>query len=164
MGEARLVGTWDGVDDRAISVSNGAAILMNYRAREVNLVLAADTPLDVVVELNGKPVPADSRAADVRAEPSGRTVVRVDCPDMYWLVLGPKVEEHALRLTARGTGLSAYAFTFEPDASVLRDSVALFGAGVASFLAPCIAPLLAGVPGRYRGRGATTPADRCGPC
>ena len=112
VGEHRLVGTWNGTDESSISVSEGAAILMNYRAREVNLVMTASSPVDVVVELDGRPVPAGSRGGDVKPEASGPTVVRVDRPDMYRLVLGPKVEEHMLRLTVRGTGLSAYAFTF----------------------------------------------------
>ena len=112
-GESRLVGTWDGANERVTSASDGpSAILMQYRAREVNLVMSADAPTDVVVELDGKPVPAGSRGADVVADPSGATVVRVDRSDMYRLVLGPSVEDHLLRLTVRGKGLSGYAFTF----------------------------------------------------
>ncbi|MGH9222638.1 MAG: redoxin family protein [Acidimicrobiales bacterium] len=110
--EYRLVGTWDGAGYTATSVSDGAAIVMRYRAGEVNLVLAAASPVDVVVEVDGKPVVAGSRAADVGVEASGATVVRVDRSDMYRLVRSPGVEEHTLRLTVRGTGLSAYAFTF----------------------------------------------------
>ena len=112
VGESRLVGTWNGVGESATSVSEGASIVLRYRAREVNLVMAAAPPVDVVVEVDGAPVPAASRASDLVVEPSGTTVVRIERSDMYRLVLGPKVEEHVLTLTVRGTGLTAYAFTF----------------------------------------------------
>ena len=112
LSEPRLVGTWDGDDERATSVSEGAAIVLRYRAREVNLVLSAEAPIEVVVELDGRPVPAEARGPDVRVGGAGATVVAVERPDMYRLVLGPRVEEHTIRLTPRAPGLAAYAFTF----------------------------------------------------
>jgi thiol-disulfide isomerase/thioredoxin len=96
--KAALAGSWEADGERVTSREAGASILLDYRAREVNLVMAAEAPMDVVVELDG--------------DPRRRTVVRVSAADLYRLVLGPGVERHRLRLTATAPGLSAYAFTF----------------------------------------------------
>jgi thiol-disulfide isomerase/thioredoxin len=96
--DAALVGSWEADGERVTSREAGASILLDYRAREVNLVMAATAPMDVVVELDG--------------DPGRRTVVRVDASDLYRLALGSAVERHRLRLTAPAPGLSAYAFTF----------------------------------------------------
>ena len=80
------------------------------------MVLATGTPggapVDVTVELDGKPLPARSRTAQTMVDASGQTFVRVTSPDLYRLVLGPAVATHTLRLTARVRGLQAFAFTF----------------------------------------------------
>jgi thiol-disulfide isomerase/thioredoxin len=96
--DAALAGSWEADGERVTSREAGASILLDYRAREVNLVMVAAAPMDVVVELDG--------------DPGRRTVVRVDASDLYRLVLGSGVERHRLRLTATAPGLSAYAFTF----------------------------------------------------
>ena len=114
-GEARVVGDWEADDQSVTARSAGAAIVLAYRAAEVNLVLTdrplAD-PVEVVVELDGMPVPPQARAPDLVVDGSGATVVRVDHDGMYLLILDERVGEHTLRLTARSPGVSAFAFTF----------------------------------------------------
>ena len=74
--------------------------------------VAGGAPIDVTVELDGEPVPEGSRTDDTRVDPQGATYVRVQASDLYRLALGPRVEEHTLRLTPRTPGLEAFAFTF----------------------------------------------------
>ena len=111
-----LAGTWQGEPQRIRSVSPEASLSLRYLAREANLVMASGlpggAPLDVTVELDGKPVPEPYRTADTRVDAGGATYVRVEASDMYRLVLGPKIEEHTLRLAPRTPGLEAFAFTF----------------------------------------------------
>ncbi|MGH9010768.1 MAG: redoxin domain-containing protein [Acidimicrobiia bacterium] len=111
-----LTGTWQGETQRIRSVSPDASISLRYLAREVNLVMATGllggAPVDVTVELDGKPVPEGFRTADTRVDDQGATYVRVQASDLYRLTLGPRVDQHTLRLTPRTPGLEAFAFTF----------------------------------------------------
>jgi thiol-disulfide isomerase/thioredoxin len=111
-----LAGTWQGEPERIRSVSPEASLSLRYLAREVNLVMATGlpggAPIDVTVELDGKPVPEGSRTADTKVDDHGATYVRVQASDLYRLAFGPRVEEHTLRLTPRTPGLEAFAFTF----------------------------------------------------
>ena len=111
-----LAGTWQAEPQRIRSVSPGAALSLRYLAREVNLVMASgapgNAPLDVTVELDGRPVPEAYRTADTRVDADGTTYVRVEASGLYRLVLGPRVEDHTVRLTPRTPGLEAFAYTF----------------------------------------------------
>ena len=111
-----LVGTWQGESQLIRSVSPDASLSLRYLAREINLVMATGlpggAPVDVTVELDGKPVPEGFRTADTKVDDQGATYVRVQASDLYRLAFGPRVEEHTLRLTPRTPGLEAFAFTF----------------------------------------------------
>jgi thiol-disulfide isomerase/thioredoxin len=111
-----LAGTWQAEPQRIRSVSPGAALSLRYLAREVNLVMASGAPggppVDVTVELDGRPVPEEFRTADTRVDADGTTYVRVEASDLYRLVLGRRAEDHTVRLTPRTPGLEAYAYTF----------------------------------------------------
>ncbi|MFN2607450.1 MAG: redoxin domain-containing protein [Acidimicrobiales bacterium] len=113
-GDARLAGDWTAAQDDVVAGGAGSAVVLAYRAKEVNLVLAPppDGPVDVEVTLDGQPLPAADRTADTVVEADGTTVVHVDRSDMFRLVLGPAVEVHTLRLSARSPGVAAFAFTF----------------------------------------------------
>jgi hypothetical protein len=111
-----LDGTWQGEPQRIRSVSPEASLSLRYLAAEANLVLASGAaggaPIDVTVELDGKPLPEAFRTPDTKVDGSGATYVRVEASDLYRLVLGSRVEEHTLRLTPHTPGLEAFAFTF----------------------------------------------------
>lgn len=113
-GVARLEGTWNGGDEQVTAESAGAAIVLRYEAREVNLVLGAqsDAPVDVTIEIDGRPLNESERTTQTMVDADGTTFVRVTASDLYRLVLSPSVEEHTIRLVARGAGLEAFAFTF----------------------------------------------------
>jgi len=114
--QAALTGTWHGEAERIRSVSSDASLSLRYLAREVNLVMARSAPdgapVDVTVELDGKPLPEGFRTSDTRVDDRGATYIRVEASDLYRLALGPRVAQHTLRLTPRDPGLEAFAFTF----------------------------------------------------
>lgn len=111
-----LTGTWQGEPQRIRSVSPDASLSLRYLAREINLVMATGlpggAPVNVTVELDGKPVPEAFRTPHTKVDEQGTTYVRVQASDLYRLALGPRVEQHTLRLTPRTPGLEAFAFTF----------------------------------------------------
>jgi thiol-disulfide isomerase/thioredoxin len=113
-GTARLVGAWDTTAQQVQAVAPGAAVVLGYRARAVNLVMATASaqPVRVDVQLDGKPLPPAERSPAVQVDAQGRTFLRVSTPDLYPVVLGGRVEGHTLRLTAAGSGVQAFAFTF----------------------------------------------------
>jgi thiol-disulfide isomerase/thioredoxin len=113
-GDARVVGAWESDREKTVSTAAGAAIELEYRAREVNLVMAGANgdAIDAVIELDGKPLPPEYRTSQTQIDDEGRTFVRVDVSDLFRLVLGPAVETHTVRVIAEGPGLEAYAFTF----------------------------------------------------
>jgi thiol-disulfide isomerase/thioredoxin len=112
--EAAVEGEWQTTPEYVQSSAADAAIRLDYNASEVNLVMAtADgAPIDVVVELDGGPVPARYRSDEVIVDPQGRTIVRVQASDLYHLIKNDAVEQHTLRLTPLAPGLQAFAFTF----------------------------------------------------
>jgi thiol-disulfide isomerase/thioredoxin len=109
-----LQGAWDATNEKIISADAGATIVAGVHAQSVNVVLAAPEgkPIDLVVTLDGAPVPPELRGANVHVDAQGRTVVTVSAPDMYRVVLAPAVADHELALTATAPGLEAYSFTF----------------------------------------------------
>lgn len=109
-----LEGPWNGAAEKVTSGAPGSDIAAGVRAQSVNLVMApADgKPKVAIVTIDGAPVPANLRGADVHVDGTGRTVVTVSRSDMYRLVQGPGVEQHQLHVIAEQPGLEAYAFTF----------------------------------------------------
>jgi len=125
--EVRLVGEWVADAQSVEARAPGAAVVLSYRAKEVNLVFnppvgpagpagpgseAVTGPVDVVVTLDGEPLPAADRTPDTVVEADGTTLVRVDRSDLFRLVVTPSSDDHLLRLTATSPGVRAFAFTF----------------------------------------------------
>lgn len=112
--QARLEGTWNAGDEQVTSDAAGAAIVLRYRAGEVNLVLGPQPgmPVDLLIEIDGRPLNESERTSQTMVDADGNTFIRVAAYDLYRLVLSPSVEEHTIRLVARGAGLEAFAFTF----------------------------------------------------
>jgi thiol-disulfide isomerase/thioredoxin len=115
-GQVRLAGQWGAEQEKVTAAVAGSAIVLAYRAAEVNLVLTPPQggAVDVRVELDGGPLPASFRTVDTVVDAGGATSVHVDHDGLYRLVLGPEVQEHRLRLTAVQPEVSAFAFTFGP--------------------------------------------------
>jgi thiol-disulfide isomerase/thioredoxin len=111
---ARLAGTWTSTSQYVQATAAGSGIVLHYQAREVNLVLQPPQsgPVNLRVDLDGKPLPPHYRTAQTMVDDQGHTFVRVTAADLYRIVLGPEAEGHVLRLTALQPGIEAFAFTF----------------------------------------------------
>jgi thiol-disulfide isomerase/thioredoxin len=120
--QVELGGTWTG-NTQEITGAAGAQIVLDYHAREVNLVLAPPGPpngsspppgatADLKITLDGQPLPAADRTVDTKVAADGSTYVQVTSDDMYRLVLTPAIERHVLTLTVLTPGLEAFDFTF----------------------------------------------------
>jgi thiol-disulfide isomerase/thioredoxin len=112
---ARLAGPWTSSGQYVQSAGAGAQIVLGARARSVNLVMAvaAGTPaVKVVVQLDGKPLPAAYRTDETQVDAAGQTFITVASSDLYRLVLAPRSESHTVRLIAQAPGVQAFAFTF----------------------------------------------------
>jgi thiol-disulfide isomerase/thioredoxin len=98
LNEHALSGPWLVSDQYVQATAAGSAIVLNYNAGQVNLVLASATgqPVDAQVQVDNRPP----------------TTVHVTASDLYPLVTDPGVDSHTLRLTAKSAGLQAFAFTF----------------------------------------------------
>src|SRR3954452_15111430 len=99
-------GTWK-ISPEGAEAGAGARLLVNFRAREVYLVLGSrDRPRAMKVLLDGKPIAADRAGPDVHGG-----VVRVGAQRLYRLVSLPKSGDHLLELRPEA-GTRGYAFTF----------------------------------------------------
>jgi thiol-disulfide isomerase/thioredoxin len=109
-----LLGRWTATAEYVESERTAATILVGVHALAANLVMATATgkPIEVVVELDGRPIPAADRGASVHEDGNGRTVVTVDKSDMYRILRTAVAKDHVLSVAAPGPGLQAYAFTF----------------------------------------------------
>jgi hypothetical protein len=85
----------------------GARLLLNFRARDVYLVLGSpDRERSMQVLLDGRPVTAAKAGLDVHGG-----VVRVGAQRLYRLVSLPNSGDHLLELRPTA-GTRGYAFTF----------------------------------------------------
>jgi thiol-disulfide isomerase/thioredoxin len=112
--EGALAGKWTADNEAVTSDAAAATILLGVHAKEVNLVMSTKSgrPIDAVVLLDGRPVPAADRGSSLHLDHDGRTVVTVQAPDMYRLLLNSRVSDHLLSISATAPGLAAYDFTF----------------------------------------------------
>jgi thiol-disulfide isomerase/thioredoxin len=109
-----LVGKWTVDTEKATSDAAVATILLAVHAKEVNLVMATANghPADVIVQVDGQPVPVAERGAGVHVDRNDRTIVTVRAPDMYRLFASARADDHLISISTTGPGLQAYDFTF----------------------------------------------------
>ena len=107
LNEFAYSGTWNIAEQPATAVS-AAGIDMQFEAKNVYLVLssAGESPRQVQVLLDGKPISAKDAGADVH-----KGAVTVTGQRLYSLVSLPTDQEHRLSLRF-APGVSGYAFTF----------------------------------------------------
>jgi len=107
LNEFAYSGTWNVAEQPATAMS-GAGIDMQFEAKNVYLVLssAGESPRQVQVLLDGKPISARDSGADVH-----HGAVTVTGQRLYSLVSLTSDQEHRLSLRF-APGVSGYAFTF----------------------------------------------------
>lgn len=102
-----LSGTWN-IQNQYIQSQGDSGILYHFNAKEVYFVAGADSPTDIEILLDGKPVTAKGK--DV-VNVNGKTVVHVKDTTLYHLIDLPQAEEHILEIRTKA-GLKAFTFTF----------------------------------------------------
>ncbi len=108
LNEFALRGVWNVNSEAATPVSSPGTITAGFQAAQVYLVLTSsgNTPRQVRVLLDGKPIPTSVAGSDVR-----NGLVTVTGQRLYSLVSLPGDEQHTLAVVAP-PGVSAYDFTF----------------------------------------------------
>jgi len=97
--------------------AKGAKLVYRYSANDANLVLSNEQPdgpaLRVEVTLDGAPVPAALRGADVNVDEAGKTYLLVKDQRLYQITDAKgNYGEHVLQLEFDEPGVAGYAFTF----------------------------------------------------
>ncbi|MDP3938592.1 MAG: hypothetical protein Q8R92_10715 [Deltaproteobacteria bacterium] len=91
---------------------------LRLRFEAVALALVASPPegangAEVVVTLDGAPVPAALRGADLREGPGGQTLLALDSPRLYRVIGNAPFGKHEIVLTPRQAGTRLYVFYFD---------------------------------------------------
>jgi cytochrome c biogenesis protein CcdA/thiol-disulfide isomerase/thioredoxin len=103
--EWALGGQWRVTEQHAVSSSSVSQLVLNFTAKEVYLVMGADQPTQVKVEVDGQ---VQYLGADVSTD--GTVTVGPD--KLYKLVAAPEILQNGqLRLTVP-SGVKMFAFTF----------------------------------------------------
>ena len=109
-------GKWKTSREFVAPGGENASMLINYQAKEVNLVIRpqAEPGFKVYVEQDGKPISKEDRGPDIQ-ESDGKTFLRVMEPRMYAIINNSKYGHFTLRLKSDSPSFGAYAFTFTTD-------------------------------------------------
>ena len=89
-------------------------LALQFFGTSVNVVLDFEggEPFEVVVSLDGAPLPETHRGADIQVNAAGRTFFQVNEARMYLLLEQPEYSGHELRLASNSDRFSVFAFTF----------------------------------------------------
>ncbi len=87
-------------------------VAVKYSGFGVNVVLVAEEPAEVWLELDGLPLPADMRGEDVKVNKDETTSVKVDEARMYNLVQASVYHKGTLKMKVKASQVRFYALTF----------------------------------------------------
>jgi len=99
-------GTWKNLEDSMKLLSNNGKIKLNYFAKQVNIVIANDAELTIL--LDGEIIPSNYAGNDVDV----RGKIRVTESDLYNIIDSSKPESHTLEILVNGPGFEIFSFTF----------------------------------------------------
>lgn len=107
-----LTGTWYMGSESVSLRSTQGSIVISYEANKANLVLRADTPVVAEVRLDGQPLTAANKGANVELK-NGKSWVTIQDDRLYNLTnTGDDYGRHTLELIFSQPGVEAFAFTF----------------------------------------------------
>ena len=101
-----LQGTWENLDDRMILVSESGRIVLPYFAKEVNIVAAEISQLEIF--LDGKKITSENAGSDV----SSNGTANIAESTLYNLVRSGESSAHVLEIQVNQPGFEIYTFTF----------------------------------------------------
>ncbi len=101
-----LGGTWQNLNDRMVLVSPTGTITLPYFAKEVNIVAAGQSELEIF--LDGNLISSSDAGSDVR---NNGVVVTKDST-LYNLVKTNKASSHTIQINVKKPGFEIYTFTF----------------------------------------------------
>jgi len=113
--QVSLFGDVDVQIERTVLSNQGASLLLNYQAAEVNLVAE---PLDnsevkiLKVTLDSKPIPEGLRGKGVEVDSQGDTIIRIVSSDLINVINSKKIGRYILEFEAQTPNIALYAFTF----------------------------------------------------
>ena len=89
-------------------------IALRFFGTSVNVVINAEgaDPYDVVITIDDKPVAQEAWGEDLRLNGEEMTVITVDEPRLYSLILLPAYGSHELKLSSNSEDFNVFAFTF----------------------------------------------------
>ena len=121
-GRAYLQGSWFEAAEALVNARASAAsaspqqhVAIRYKAIEVVAVLKPQSgvSIPVVILQDGAPLARADAGRDVRYDAAGRSLVQVDAPREYDLVMNKHFGQHDLELQPQRAGLGVYTFDFE---------------------------------------------------
>jgi len=99
-------GTWKNLEDGMKLISNNGKIKLNFFAKQVNIVIANDAELTILLDGEGIPSNYAGKDVDVRGK------IRVTESDLYNILDSSKPESHTLEILVNGPGFEIFSFTF----------------------------------------------------
>ncbi len=112
-GVVYLQGPWTPQAEHLDPGKGMAALILRYKAKEINAVLKqAVGPVTVFVLQDGKPLAKQDAGKDIRYNSTGMSYITVDQPRMYNLAANAKWGSHVIELAPQNAGLQVYSFTF----------------------------------------------------
>jgi thiol-disulfide isomerase/thioredoxin len=105
-----LGGTWNILDEYAVSTPDSSAAF-KYTAKGMYFVAGAPSPITIEVLLDGAPIPASMKGADITYK-DGKSYVTVQINRLYKLIDASSASTHILKLVIPQAGLQAFTFTF----------------------------------------------------
>ncbi len=99
-------GTWKNLEGSMKLVSDSGTIILEYFAKEVNIVTANEAELSIYID--DKPITPDLAGSAVN--PNGKLFVKGD--DLYNIINSEESESHILKIEVSEPGFEIYAFTF----------------------------------------------------
>ncbi len=100
-----LDGTWQNLADRMVLTSDTGMILLPYYAKEVNIVAAGQSELEIF--LDGKLISASDTGSDVK---DGMVITTEST--LYSLVKTENSSPHVIQINVKKPGFEIYTFTF----------------------------------------------------
>ena len=101
-----LDGKWNNSKDSMKLVSENGSIMLNYNAKQVNIVASNNAELQIFVD--GTPVPDNMIGSDLTAQ----NKILVSEPRLYNIINSAYTESHELIITIKGSEFEIFTFTF----------------------------------------------------